>query len=126
MAFGKIKKLQLVPEQQSVLDSGIRLHQFALDCGQPSQAFNEWSKRLISLIATLRQSSMLLLAHADKVSTSTFNLKEVLTGAAAGSVLDPVDRDTYNLVPRLYMLGALNPNHSSPLFPEPELVCLCS
>ena len=50
------------------------------------------------------------------MSTSTFAIKEVLTGAVAGSVLDPMQRDTYNLICGLNML--------SPMFPESELVKL--
>ena len=40
----------------------------------------------------------------------------------AESVLDPMERDTYNLVPEWDVLGDLYPDHSGPMFLESELV----
>ena len=47
-----LDKLALVSDQQSILDSGIRLDQWTLDMSKAAQPFNAFKRQLISSITT--------------------------------------------------------------------------
>ena len=58
-------KLALVSDQQSILNSGIRLDQWTLERSQAAQPFNAFKRQLISSISAQRQSQVVLIANAD-------------------------------------------------------------
>ena len=49
-----LSNLALVPDQQSTLDSGIRLDQWTLERSQAAQPFNAFKRQLISSISSQR------------------------------------------------------------------------
>ena len=66
--MAKLQNLTLVPEQQSVVDSGIRFNQWAVGRAQSQQLFNELKKWLISSISSSRQQSTVLMVNGDLVA----------------------------------------------------------
>ena len=66
--FSKLNGLKLTPEQQSSVDSGIRIDQWALGKSQASQPFNDLQWWLIASINAQRQVSSILLPNVDQMA----------------------------------------------------------
>ena len=78
----KLHNLALVPEQQSAVDSGIHLNQWALGRTQPSQPFNDLKRRLISSISSSRQASTVLMANTDYLAGHHHQIEKAMADAA--------------------------------------------
>ena len=66
--FGKLQWLKLAPEQQSTVDSGVRVDQFGLTRSHSQQPFNDLKHRSIYLIHAYCQVATLLMANGDQVA----------------------------------------------------------
>ena len=131
VAFHKLDHLKLILEQQSIVDSGIRLDLWALVRDQQSQSFNYLNHRLLASITASRQLSQLstlLLTNADQIADHRFNLDQLLSRVSQEAFLLPGERDLFNLVPEPVILGDLNSNFTGLLLlhSEPEKPDLAS
>merc|ERR1712163_1463 len=79
-----LSKLTLVLDQQSILDSGIRLDQWTLERSQAAQPFNAFKRQLISSIRAQRQSQVVLIANMDNLATHRHNIQDTMADAARG------------------------------------------
>ena len=68
MVFNKLNGLKLVPEQQVVLDQGLRSDQWCFSKDQAQQPFNDMKRHLVASMVTYRQASTILFTNADQVS----------------------------------------------------------
>ena len=91
--FDKLNHLKLAPEQQSLVDSGIRINQWALGRLQLQQPFNNLRRRLICSINTSRQASTILIANGDQVADHHHKIDQALVKIAQGAFL-PVRKGT--------------------------------
>ena len=74
--FGKLNKLKLAPDQQSVVDSGVRVDQFALGWSHSQQPFNGQRRWFIYSINTSRQVSTILMANGDQVADQRLTIDQ--------------------------------------------------
>ena len=122
----KLEGLTLVPEQQSTVDSGIHLDQWALGRTQSQQPFNDLKRRLISSISSSRQASTVLMANTDLLAAHCHKIDQATADAAPQAFLPVRERDLFNLGSQPTIMGELNPEYDGPIFPdflleEPEL-----
>ena len=66
--FEKIENLTLVPEQQSSVDSGVQVDQWAQSNSRSQQPFNAMCKRLIYSINANRQAATIFMANGDFIA----------------------------------------------------------
>ena len=66
--IGKLQGLKLAPEQQSTVDTGVKVDQFCLVRSHSQQPFNNLKRRLIESICASRQAATLLMANGGKVA----------------------------------------------------------
>ena len=104
----------LVPEQQSAVDSGIRLDQWALGRTQSSQPFNNLKRWLISSISSSRQASTVLMA--DYLAAHRHQIEQATTDAAPQAFLSVKERDLFNLGSQPTIMEELNPAYQVLLF----------
>ena len=121
--LGKLSNLKLVPEQQAMLDAGMRQDQWHLGRDQASQPYNGMVRRLITSIVAQRAASVLLLTNADQIAEHRFSMDGIMGDAQSGALLAPGNRDTFNMEdhPQPLAMGDLNPSHTGLVFPETEL-----
>ena len=104
----KLHNLVLVLEQQSAVDSGICLDQWALGRTQASQPFNDLKQRLISSISSSRQASTVLMANADYLAGHYHQIEKAMTNTAPKAFLPVKERDLFNLGSMPTVMGELN------------------
>ena len=121
--LGKLRNLRLVPEQQAMLDAGVRLDQWHLGRDQASQPYNGMVRRLITSIVAQRAASVLLLTNADQIAEHRFSMDGIMGDAHSGALLAPGNRDTFNMEdsPQSLAMGDLNPSHTGLVFPGTKL-----
>ena len=76
--FERLRNLSLVPEQQSSVDSGVRVDQWAISNTRSQQPFNAMCKRLIYLINANHQASTILMANGDFITDHRVEIKDAL------------------------------------------------
>ena len=118
--LNKLKNLLLVPEQQAILDAGMRLDQFHLGRDQASQPYNDMVRRLITSMVAQRQASVLLLTNADQMAEHRFDMDRLMSDAHKGGLLTPRERDVFSMddTPRPLAMGDLNPGYSGLIYPD--------
>ena len=79
--FGKLQQLKLAPEQQSMVESGVRLDQFSLKRSHSQQPFNDLKRRLIYSIYASDQVATLLMANGDQVAGHHLTINQALQHA---------------------------------------------
>ena len=109
--FGKLNKLKLAPDQQSMVDSGVRVDQFALGRSHSQQPFNDPRRRLIF---SIRQESTILMANGDQVADHCLTIDQALIRANKEAFLPVNKRDPFNLDPP----GELDLAFQGLIFPE--------
>ena len=75
----KLHNLALVPEQQSAVDSGIRLDQWALGRTQSAQPFKDLKRWLIRSMSLSRQASTVLMANTDYLAGHRHQIEQATT-----------------------------------------------
>merc|ERR1712112_291400 len=113
--LGKLRNLELVPEQQAIIDAGVRLD-------QASQPYNDMLRRLISSIVAYRQVSVLLLTNADQMADHRYDIDRLMSDAHRGVLLAPREGDVFGMDydPRPMAMGDLSPSYSGLVFPGTE------
>ena len=117
----KLQGLTLVPEQQSAVDSGIPLDQWALGRTQSAQPFNDLKQQLISSISLSRQASTVLMTNGDYLAGHRHQIKQATTDATPQAFLPVRERDLFYLGSQPTVMGELNPAYQGLLFPD---ICL--
>ena len=116
-----LTKLELVPDQQSTLDSGIHPDQWTLERSQAAQPFNAFKRELISSIYSQRQSSVILMSNGDYLAGHHHQIEEVMADAASRAFHPVRERDLFSLGPQNTVMGELDPAYQGSLFPD---ICL--
>ena len=98
--FEKLKNLMLVPEQQSSVDSGVRMDQWALSHSWSQQPFSAMCKRLICSINANRQAATILMANGDFIADHHLEIKDATANAAKEAFLPVRKRDLFHLDPQ--------------------------
>ena len=114
----ELHNLALVLEQQSAVDSGICLDQWALGRTQSAQPFNDLKQQLISSISLSRQASTILMANTDYLAGHCHQIKQATTDATPKAFLPVRERDLFNLGSQPTIMGEINPAYQDPLFPD--------
>ena len=114
----ELHNLALVLEQQSAVDSGICLDQWALGRTQSAQPFNDLKQQLISSISLSRQASTILMANTDYLAGHCHQIKQATTDATPKAFLPVRERDLFNLGSQPTIMGEINPAYQGPLFPD--------
>ena len=81
--FGKLQWLKLAQEQQSTVDSGVRVDQFGLTRSNSQQSFNDLKRRLIYSIYASHQAATLLMANGDQVAGHCHTINQALKHATS-------------------------------------------
>ncbi len=95
--FERLKNLSLVPEQQSSVDSGVRVDQWALSNSRSQQPFNAMCKRLIYSINANHQASTILMANGDFIADHHLEIEQATATAAQGAFLPVRERDLFSI-----------------------------
>ena len=107
----------MAPEQQSTVDTGVRVGQFGL-VRSHSQPFNNLKRQLIKSISCSCQAATLLMANSDHVAGHSHTINQALKHATSEAFYQVKKRYIYNLDPQDTLLGELNPEYQGLLFPE--------
>ena len=116
-AFSRLNSLKLTMEQQSLVDSGIRMDHWALGKTHASQLFNDLQLRLITSINANRQASAILLTNVDH----TFSLDQILASAHPDAFMPKEERDLFKLDLAPVFFGDLDPNYTDLLIHDSKL-----
>ncbi len=116
-----LSNLTLALDQQSILDSGIRLNQWTLERSQAAQPFNAFKRELISSIFSQRQSSVILMSNVDYLASHCHQIKEAVADVAPRAFHQVREKDFFSLGPRNTVMGELDPAYQDSLFPD---ICL--
>ena len=116
--FDKLNILKLAPEQQSSVDSGIYIEQWALRRLMLQKPFNDLRRRLIYSLNPSCQASTILMDNADQVADYCHKFDQALTNKAQGAFLPIRERDLFLLDPQPTVLGELDPSYQGPIFPD--------
>ena len=95
-----LHNLALVPEQQSALDSGIRLDQWTLERSQAAQPFNILKRQLITSISSSRQASTVLMANADYLAGHCHQIENAVADAAPQAFYPVRERNLFTSDPQ--------------------------
>ena len=114
--FDRLKGLTLAPEQQSSVDSGVHVNQWALTKSQSQQPFNVMCKRLIYSINANNKASTILMANADFMVDHRPEIDQATTTAAQGAFLPIRERDLFQLDPQFTMMGVFDSSSQGLLF----------
>ena len=83
--FAKLGNLKLALEQQSSVDSGIHITQWALGKSQAAQPFNDLQRRLIYSFNASHQVSTVLLANTHYMEDHRYDIDCALSNTAQGA-----------------------------------------
>ena len=98
--FERLRNLLLVPEQQSSLDSGVRVDQWVISNNRSQQPFNAMCKRLIYSINANPQASTILMANRDFIADHHLEIKQATATATQGAFLPVREKDLFQLDPQ--------------------------
>ena len=121
MVFEKLKNLTLVPEQQSSVDSSVRMNQWALSHSWSQQPFSAMCKRLICSINANLQAATILIVNGDFIMDHRLDIKKATTTAAQGAFLPIRERYLFQLDPQNTVMPELDPTYQGLLFPDLSL-----
>ena len=119
--FHRLRGLTLAPEQQSSVDSGVRVNQWALTKSQLQQPCYPMCKRLIYLINANRQASTILMANRDFIADRPLEIDQATTTAPQEAFFPVRERDLYHLDPQPTVMLELDSLYQGLLFPELSL-----
>ena len=114
--FDKLIDLKLAPEQQSSVDSGIHIDQWALGKSQVAQPFNDLQRRLIYSLNASCQASTILLTNAGHMADHHHAIYRALSNAAQGAFLPTRKRDLYLQDPAPTVFGDLDLSYQGLIF----------
>ena len=80
--ISKLQGLKLPPEQQSTVDTGVRVDQFGL-VRSHSQPFNNLKRQLIKSISCSHQAATLLMANSDHMAGHRHTINQALKHATS-------------------------------------------